>query len=148
VASAAAAAAVNMAARSPPAEAPLPWLTASATAGSNAAPIAAPTWRLVLITPPTRPWSASATPVLAVTMVPNAVPAVPKPTGITAASSGLYPPPAGSRVRIRNPSVAIALVRISTRRMPTRRAIRAPNMPAVNPTTPCGAMISPVASGE
>src|SRR6202167_877935 len=56
VASAAATAAVSMAVRSPlTAAAGLPWLTASAIAGSSAAPIAAPTCRLVLITPPTRP---------------------------------------------------------------------------------------------
>jgi hypothetical protein len=58
-------------------------------AGSAAAPSAAPTWRLVLITPPTTPCSVPAMPAVAMTIVPNAVPAVPKPTSITAASSGL-----------------------------------------------------------
>jgi hypothetical protein len=65
------------------------WLTATAIAGSPAAPRAAPTWRLVLMTPPTTPWSAPAIPVVAMTIVPKAVPAVPKPTSMTAASSGL-----------------------------------------------------------
>ena len=87
---AAATAPVSMAARAPVALiATGSWLTAAAIAGSDAAPSAAPTWRLVLITPPTTPCSALAVPAVAITMVPNAVPAVPKPMSITAASTGL-----------------------------------------------------------
>ena len=77
-----------MAARSPETPAGPP-LTASATAGSRAAPTAAPIWRLVLIMPPTRPWSASAMPRLASTTDPNAVPAVPKPISMTISRIGL-----------------------------------------------------------
>ena len=87
VAASAASAAVNIAARSP--ETPPPRLTASATAGSRAAPTAAPIWRLVLIMPPTRPWSESAMPRLASTVEPSAVPAVPKPISVTTNSTGL-----------------------------------------------------------
>jgi hypothetical protein len=65
------------------------WLTAAATAGSAAAPSAAPICLLVLMTAPTTPCSAPGTPVVAMTIVPNAVPAVPNPTSITAASTGL-----------------------------------------------------------
>jgi hypothetical protein len=91
VATPAAAAAASIAARVPAAVAvTVSWPTAAAIAGSVAAPSAAPIWRLVLITPPTTPWSSPATPAVAITMVPNAVPAVPNPTSITAASkSGL-----------------------------------------------------------
>ena len=68
----------SIASRSPPTPATWPpWLAVSAMAGSSAAPTPAPIWRLVLITPPTKPWSPSATPRLAVTIAPNAVPAVP-----------------------------------------------------------------------
>jgi hypothetical protein len=87
---AAAIAPASMAARVPRAvTATESWLTAAAIAGRAAAPIAAPTCRLVLMTPPTTPCSAPAIPVVAMTMVPNAVPAVPNPTSMTAASSGL-----------------------------------------------------------
>jgi hypothetical protein len=65
------------------------WLTAAPMAGSSAAPSAAPTWRLVLTTPPTTPCSVPGIPAVAMTMVPKAVPAVPNPTSVTAASSGL-----------------------------------------------------------
>ena len=44
--------------------------------------------------------------------------------------------------------MATALVSTSTRRTPTRPASRAPNSPAAKPTIPCGAMASPVISGE
>ncbi len=149
VASPATPAPASIAARSPPTPAMrLPWLAVSAIAGSSAAPTPAPIWRLVLITPPTKPWSPSATPRLAVTIAPNAVPAVPKPTKVTAASSGLYPPVAGRWVRTRKPAVATALVSTSSRATPSRAASRAPVSPATKPTTPCGAMASPVISGE
>jgi hypothetical protein len=65
------------------------WLTAAEIAGSSAAPIAAPICRLVLTTPPTTPCSPEATPLVAMTMVPKAVPAVPNPTSITAVSRRL-----------------------------------------------------------
>ena len=149
VASPAATAPASMAARSPltPAVCP-PWLTVRAIAGSSAAPMPAPICRLVLITPPTKPWSPSATPLVAVTIEPNAVPAVPKPTNVTAASSGLYPPVAGNWVSTRKPSMATALVSTSSRCRPSRAASRAPAAPAAKPTMPCGAMASPVSSGE
>src|SRR5207248_364172 len=79
-------------------------LTPSATAGSRAAPIAAPICRLVLIMPPTKPWSASGMPRLASTVEPRAVPAVPKPISVTTNSSGLQPV-AGSRVSTTKPVV-------------------------------------------
>ena len=87
VAASAASAAANIAARSP--ETPIPPLTLKATAGSRAAPTAAPIWRLVLIMPPTRPWSELAMPRLASTVEPNAVPAVPKPISVTTNRTGL-----------------------------------------------------------
>jgi hypothetical protein len=90
VARAAATAPASMAALVPSAVAATgSWLTAAAIAGKAAAPMAAPIWRLVLMTPPTTPCSAPGTPVVAMTIVPNAVPAVPKPTSMTAASSGV-----------------------------------------------------------
>jgi hypothetical protein len=90
VASSAAIAPASIAARAPAAVVvAASWPTAAEIAGSTAAPAAAPIWRLVLMTPPTTPCSAAGTPVVAITIVPNAVPAVPKPTSMTAASSGL-----------------------------------------------------------
>ncbi len=87
MAASAASAAVNIAARSP--ETPIPPPTPIATAGSRAAPTAAPIWRLVLIMPPTTPWSESAMPRLAITVDPIAVPAVPKPISVTTNRTGL-----------------------------------------------------------
>jgi hypothetical protein len=65
------------------------WPTAAAIAGRAAAPMAAPTCRLVLMTPPTTPCSAAGTPAVAMTMVPKAVPAVPNPTSMTLARTRL-----------------------------------------------------------
>ncbi len=81
-------------------------------------------------------------------MAPKAVPAVPKPTKVTAPSSGLYPPAAGKWVSTRKPTMAAALVRTSSQRMPSRAASRAPTVPVAKPTMPCGAIARPVISGE
>ena len=123
-------------------------LATSAMANSSAAPKAAPTWRAVLITPPTTPWSRSATPATASTVAPKTEPAVPNPTSVTAANAGLYEPWDGRRVKMRNPTVAAAPVSTRSRRTPNRAARRAPNTPATKPTTPWGAMAMPVARGE
>jgi hypothetical protein len=46
------------------------------------------------------------------------------------------------------PAAETTPVSTSTRRTPTRAASLAPNAPAVKPITPCGAIASPVISGE
>ena len=84
----AASAAANIAARSP--ETPIPPLTLSATAGnSRAAPIAVLDLAAGVDHAADEALVVVGHPAAGGTVAPNAVPAVPKPTNVTAASSGL-----------------------------------------------------------